>query len=455
MSSHREAPEISKDPVADSADLYAFVDPKQPDSVTILANYVPLQDPAGGPNFFEFGDDVLYEIHVTNGQDVRREITYGLRFRTHVRSPYTFLYNTGPVESLDSANLNRFQTYTLTRTEKGRTRTLLRNAPVAPANVGPRSMPRYTDLVAAAIQPLPGGGSAFAGPRADGFYVDLGSVFDLLTLRPFQNLHRFRTPADDSVNTLAGLNVHTIALRLPIRQLTRDGHRPGGVDDPGSVIGVYTSASRRRARMLDDDDRHDRSYGKWQQISRLGNPLFNEVLVPMVRKDAWNRTEPKDDRAFEAGVLDPEVSRLLPALYPGVFPNLAGYNQPRADLKAILLTGLPAGVVPGLQTFTGNRSADLLRLNLAVMPTASPSALGVLGGDLAGFPNGRRPIDDVFTIELRALAGATIPLVDPSFTPDGAAGLVSDNLAPPPFLASFPYLSTPHDGYTAHTAAAS
>lgn len=456
MSSHREAPEISKDPVADSSDLYAFVDPQHADQVTILANYVPLQNPAGGPNFFEFGDDVLYQIHVSNGRSVRTDVTYALQFTTHVRNPNTFLYNTGPVESLTSPALNRYQTYTLTRQANGRTRTLVRDAMVAPANVGPRSMPDYAALAAQAIRPLPGGGSVFAGPRADGFYVDLGSVFDLLTLRPFQNLHRFQTPAADSVNPLAELNVHTIALRVPITELTDNGRRPASsdVEDPGSVIGVYTSASRRRVRLL-DDERADRTYGAWQQVSRLGNPLFNEVLVPMVRKDEWNRSDPRQDRDFAAGVLAPEVSALLPALYPGVFPNLAAYTKPRADLAAILLTGLPSGVVPGLQNYTGSTQADLLRLNLAVPPSSSPSPLGVLGGDLAGYPNGRRPLDDVFTIELRALAGLTIPLVDPSFTPDQAAGLVSDKLDAPPFLSSFPYLNTPHDGYSAHTAAAS
>ncbi|GAA4345208.1 DUF4331 domain-containing protein [Angustibacter luteus] len=455
MSSHREAPEISKDPVADSSDLYAFVDPEQPRMVTILANYVPLQDPAGGPNFFEFGDDVRYAIHVSNGGDARTDLTFALEFTTHVRNRNTFLYNTGPVDSLDSPNLNRYQTYTLTREAHGRRTVLAKDVPVAPANVGPRSMPAYRDLSRAAIRSLPGGGTVFAGPRADGFYVDLGSVFDLLALRPFQNLHRFRSPAAKSVNTLAGLNVHTIALRLPISSLTRDGSTPREVNDARSVIGVYTSASRRRARLLDDNPAHDRSHGSWQQVSRLGNPLFNEVLVPMVRKDAWNRSDPEHDRNFAQGVLQPEVSALLPVLYPDVFPRLAAYTKPRADLAAILLTGLPSGVVDGLQTFTGTRQADLLRLNVAIRPSAKPSPLGVLGGDLAGFPNGRRPIDDVFTIELRALAGLTIPLVDPAFTPDDAAGLVTDQLETPTFKSSFPYLATPHDGYSAHTAAAS
>jgi hypothetical protein len=455
MSSHREAPEISKDPVADSTDLYAFVDPNHPDSVTILANYIPLESPAGGPNFYEFGDDVSYDVNISDNGAGDGEITYSLRFTTHVRNRDTFLYNTGPVTSLSSPTLNRYQTYTLTRSQNGRTRVLLRDALVAPANVGPRSMPHYKRLADAAIYPLPGGGEVFVGPRAEGFYVDLGSVFDLLVLRPFQHLHKFASPDARSVDLLTTVNVHTIALRLPFTQVTRRGTTPSGVDDPHAVIGVYTSASRQRARVLGDDPARDSRHGGWQMVSRLGNPLFNEVLVPMVRKDFWNRVEPKHDDLFADGVLHPEVSALLPALYPGVFPNLAAYTKPRADLAAILLTGIPSGVVAGVQTYTGPTQADLLRLNLAVRPSSSPSPLGVLGGDLAGFPNGRRPLDDVFTIELRALAGLTIPLVDPSFTPDAAAGLVTDALPAPRFLSTFPYLNTPHDGYTAGTARAS
>jgi hypothetical protein len=459
MSSHREAPEISKDPVADSTDLYAFVDPNHPDSVTIIANYIPLEEPAGGPNFNEFGDDVLYEINVSNRPGAMDDVTYRFRFSTTVRNRNTFLYNTGPVTGLRDPNLNRYQTYSLTRlTRSGDERVLLRNAPVAPANIGPSSTPHYAHLARQAVRSLPGGGEVFCGPRADGFYVDLGSVFDLLTLRPFQNLHRFsRHAAQPSVNALAGYNVHSIALRVPTAQLTRQGGTPGpgDVDSPASVIGIYTSAGRHRVKILGDDHYRNRQLGAFQQVSRLGNPLFNEVLVPMGRKDEWNRVEPSADHSFARGVLHPEVSALLPVLYPDVFPHLAAYTKPRADLAAILLTGIPQGVVPGLQTFTGSTQADLLRLNVAVPPSADPKPLGVLGGDLAGYPNGRRVQDDVFTIELRALAGATIPLVDPSFTPDAAAGVVTDDLAVPHFLGRFPYLDTPHSGYAAHRAAAS
>jgi hypothetical protein len=173
----------------------------------------------------------------------------------------------------------------------------------------------------------------------------------------------------------------------------------------------------------------------------------------MVQKDGWNRSQPRHDATYAKGVTKPEIAGLLPFLYPNVFPKLAAYTKDRADLAAILLTGIPKGVVPGLNTFTGTTQADMLRLNVAIKPSSKPSPLGVLGGDLAGFPNGRRPIDDVVTIELQAIAGATIPLVDPGYTPDGAATLVGDKLATPSFMSSFPFLATPHDGYSAHTAA--
>jgi hypothetical protein len=184
------------------------------------------------------------------------------------------------------------------------------------------------------------------------------------------------------------------------------------------------------------------------QVSRLGNPLFNEVIVPMSDKDRWNALPPSADDEFLKYVLHPELAALLPVLYPGVFPNLAAYTKARADLAAILLTGIPTGVVPGFQNFTGNKPADLLRLNLAIPPTATPNTFGILGGDLAGFPNGRRVTDDIIAIELRAIAGAVLPLVDNTFTADPAAAILTDGTVDDnqPFLDHFPYLGTPNSG---------
>jgi hypothetical protein len=188
-----------------------------------------------------------------------------------------------------------------------------------------------------------------------------------------------------------------------------------------------------------------------EAVSRLGSPLFNEVMIPLGLKDLWNTKHPKDDKQFLAHVQHQEVAHLLTVFYPGVFPNLAAYTKPRADMVAIFLTGIPAGIIPGFQNFTGETLADLLRLNMAIPLATTPNVLGILEGDLAGFPNGRRVFDDVFTIELRALAGVTIPLVDPSFTPDANASKLTDGLDPSkinaPFLASFPYLGVPYDGF--------
>ncbi|HEU4999436.1 MAG TPA: DUF4331 domain-containing protein [Lapillicoccus sp.] len=450
MSSHREAPEISKDPVADNTDVYAFVSPDRPSTVTLIANFIPLQNPMGGPNFFEFGDDVLYEIHVSNRGDARPDVTYQFRFTTKVRNPNTFLYNTGPIVDIGDATFNRPQTYSVTRVVRGGgAKVLATGLAVPPVNVGIRSTPNYAHFTAQATHALPGGRVVFAGQRADGFFVDLGSIFDLGALRPFQNLHLIPSAAAAGVNGLQGLNVHTIAIQVPKTDLTRDGANPTDVMDPRSVIGVYASASRQKTSVFDPRTGRSTGHGPWQQVSRLGNPLFNEVIVPMARKDGWNALDPWNDSAFASYVAKPELAALLPVLYPGVFPNLKAYPKPRADLLAILLTGIPSGVVPGFQNFTGPTQADLLRLNLAVPPSPTPTPWGLVAGDAAGFPNGRRVADDTVTVELRAVAGLTIPLVDPGFTPDGATSVIKDGTSNTnsAYLDHFPYLGTPAGGY--------
>ncbi|HEU5242931.1 MAG TPA: DUF4331 domain-containing protein [Gaiellaceae bacterium] len=457
MSSHREAPAISQDPVADNADTYAFVSPDDPSTVTIITNYLPLEGPPGGPNFFEFGDDVLYSIYVDNDGDALPEIEYQFRFRTTYQNEDTFLYNTGPIGSLTDPNWNKRQLYSVSVVHSqgrdsddghGGGRFLAKDLACPPCNIGPRSTPNYDDLAAAAVHHLPSGETVFAGQRNDGFFVDLGAIFDLGDIREIQNLHLIPTPAGTSVDPLKTLNIHAIALKVPISKLTRDGSTPSDPAGAKAVLGIWGGASRRKVQVR--DGAHTQSSGPWVQVSRLGNPLFNEVIVPVGDKDRWNAVDPIDDVGFEKYVNQPELAKLLPVLYPGAFPNLAAYSKNRADLHAILLTGIPGGIVPGFQNFTGPKPADMLRLNVAVPPTTSnPNALGVVGGDLAGYPNGRRVFDDVVSIELKAVAGATIPLVDPSYTVDGAVGAVSSYLTPGAdrYQASFPYLGTPHDGY--------
>ncbi|MDQ2743260.1 MAG: DUF4331 domain-containing protein, partial [Chloroflexota bacterium] len=319
-------------------------------------------------------------------------------------------------------------------------------------------------------------------------------VFDLLALRPFQSLHAYPKPpstADgNGVNSTVNNDIHSIVIQVPISMLTRDGSTVSGssssistaapltVGDSRSVIGVWASAGRQRItiRGLQGAFGTHLNAGPFVQISRLANPLFNEVLIPMARKDFWNTQAPGNDAQFLDRVQYPEVASLLVLLYPGVFPHLATITPPegsppngfppRADLQAILLSGLPPGVITagGFQNYTGPNlaTADLIRLNMAVpavgMTAQGTSPFGVLGGDLAGFPNGRRVFDDTTTIELRAIAGVTYPLVAPSYTPDGAAGIIYDVVKNPPQTPQvdynilynhdqFPYLGTPLSGY--------
>jgi hypothetical protein len=480
MSSHKEAPAIAQDPAADSTDVYAFVSPDSPDTVTILANYVPLQDADGGPNFFEFGaktvtgtgkptgEDVRYEIHVVNDESGKPAISYEFTFTTTIVDANTFLYNTGPITVSGrtySSTWNRRQSYEVVRVDhKTKTRTTLKHKGSAtfhcpPCNVGERSTPEYHTLSAAAIYTLSDGTKVFAGQRADGFFVDLGSIFDLGDLRPISSDQAFPPHTNSpGINSLADKNVHSIALQIPIALLTASGHSPSGPSDANAVIGVYTTASRQKARMFDAATGVTTASGPYQQVSRLGSPLVNEVVVPMASKDYFNSQPPSKDKQFAAAVEHPELQNLLPVLYPGAFPNLAAYTKPRADLVAIFATGIPGSVIGpafGAGTYQGGKViAEMLRLNMAIQPTgtagAGTSDLGLLGGDLAGFPNGRRVTDDVVTIALKAVAGATLPLVDPTYKADAAVAVVDQGVTPNPaaYQTKFPYLADPYGGST-------
>ena len=460
MSSHKEAPGIVNDAAADNTDVYAFVSPDDPSTVTLIANFVPLEDPDGGPNFFEFGDDVLYQIHISNSGTSRPDISYQFRFRTEIENENTFLYNTGPITSLDSPNWNRRQYYSLVRVDKHGSHTRVVGAPCPPCNIGPGSTPNYAALAEAAVTKIEPGGKVFAGQRAEGFYVDLGAIFDLADLRPFQQLNAFnKMPAAPGINSTAAKNIHSLVLQVPKSELSLKWTDP---KDPRATIGVWASASRQKTRLYNTPGPGQvLNSGPFTQISRQANPLFNEVLVPLGKKDLFNASQPHNDSQFAAGVAAPELVSLLPVIYPGAFPNLAALNKsgkPRADLEAILLTGIPAGVVAGFQNYTGPTQADMLRLNVAIPPTTSkPSNLGIIGGDLAGYPNGRRVFDDVTTIELRALAGATYPLIDKTYKPDAAAGEITPGLTSSNtdvtaentehYLPTFPYLGVPHAGF--------
>jgi hypothetical protein len=461
MSSHKEAPGISNDPAADNTDVYAFVSPDSPNTVTLIANFVPLEDPAGGPNFFEFGDDVLYEICIDNNGDGVPDVTYQFNFTTTLQNPNTFLYNTGPITSLTDPHWNRRQTYNVTKVVGGTSTSLATGLACPPCNIGPASTPNYhTALANPAVHTLSSNHTVFAGQRAEGFYVDLGAIFDLADLRPFQPAFLSHMPAAPGINSLKQKNINSIAIQVPKTDLTAGGVTPNSVTTASSTIGVFARASRRANRMLQNDGTVVNS-GGYVQISRLGNPLVNEVLIPLGRKDLFNGQPPSGDVQFATHIDHPELAGLLNVLYPGAFPHLAALNTAgtvRADLDAVLLTGIPGGLIPGFQNYTGPTKADMLRLNLAIPPTtSSPSNLGLIGNDLAGFPNGRRVFDDVTTIELRAIAGAIYPLIDHTYVPDAPAtaitpGLTSSNTDVTAentihYLPIFPYLGTPHGGY--------
>jgi len=317
-----------------------------------------------------------------------------------------------------------------------RAEVLGRGLPTPPDNIGPRSTPDYDALAAGAVTTLRGGMTVFAGQRDDPFFVDLGSIFDLAGLRPFNPLHAIPLPDEPGRDAVARYNTHTIAMQIPIAQIVRGGH---------PTIGVYASASRREVRILRRDGTTD-TEGRFVEVSRLGEPLINEAVIPLGRKDFWNRSEPEDDAQFASFYTSPEVSRLENLLYGSALAPIDVTS--RTDLTAILLTG-----VPGLN-FTGPRQADLLRLNTSIAPSAAVGAgnrLGVLAGDLAGFPNGRRLEDDVVDIELRAFAqgyGAFLHtlLGLPNKSPNNLLGDGVD-ANDKPFLAHFPYVASPHQGY--------
>ncbi len=436
-SSHREAPLISQDPVADNTDTYAFVSPDKPNTVTLVANWIPLEEPAGGPNFNKFGDDVKYAINIDNNGDAVDDIVYEFRFRTAVQNQNTFLYNTGPITSLNDPDFNIRQLYSVARVEHGKRTTLASGLATPPVNIGPRSTPNYESLAAMAIYSLKDGSKVFAGQRDDPFFVDLGSVFDLAGLRPFNAAHAIPLATAPGRDGVSGYNTHSIALQVPISSLTHNHKAPKGVSDPNAIIGVYATSQRRQVRVLSASGATPRDDGQWVQVSRLGMPLANEVVIPLGKKDRFNASDPADDAQFLRFVQDPEPARLIPVLYPGVNVPPA----PRGDITTIFLTG-----IPGLNQPAGVRPSEMIRLNMAVPPSSNPSPIGVLGGDTAGFPNGRRLADDVTDVELRALAGGTPFTPDFNKAPNNQLG-DGVNVNDKPFLTQFPYVATPHQGY--------
>jgi hypothetical protein len=449
-SSHSEAPGTAADRAIDCTDVYAFTSPDAASTVTLVANYFPLEEPSGGPNYFGFADDALYEIHVDNDGDAIEDITFALEFTTTTKNPATFLYNTGPISydaGTDSyAGLNVEQRYTLTRVDGARrtgARTVLGTGLlVAPNNVGPKSIPGSTydtALVPAAIHALAGGIKAFAGPRDDPFFIFLGRAFDLLNIDPVVPGGR-----DDQcgivpkADHLAGFNCHSIVLQIPKAMLTDDGSPATDPASPHSIVGVWSTASRRQVRLNRTGGRAPVEGGAWVQASRLGMPLVNELVIARQDKDKWNESVPKNDAQFLSYVQNPELAAIINAL----FPSVAVPPNPRSDLVTVFLTGVPGVNQKGV-------ACETLRLNMATPVSPSPSRMGLLAGQADGFPNGRRLGDDVVDIALQVVAGHLVPGFECS--PVGAsARSLGDTVCSndKPFLAAFPYLASPHDGVT-------
>ncbi|MGW1235053.1 DUF4331 domain-containing protein [Streptomyces californicus] len=432
-SSHREAPLIAGDPRADNTDVYAFTSPDKADTVTMVANWIPMEEPNGGPNFYAFGDDLRYNIKVDNTGDGVADVTYSWRFRGSYRDDANqFLYNTGQVTSLNDPDLNFRQVYDLVVTTGGKSRTLLSGVPTAPSRTGQASMPDYAALRRQATFGLPGGGKTYAGQAEDPFFADL-RVFDLLYGGDL---------SERGQDTLAGYNVNTIAIQVPKKQLALRGN-----SSRNPVIGVWSTTERGGVTVKDSRDKGTGQ--QWKQVSRLGNPLVNEVVVPLKFKDAFNTLNPSQDRTVQP-VVDKVLDPILPKLIQQVY-GIPAPPTPRKDLFEIYLTGICKVCGPikaDLNAHRLNKDAPLkqivpaeeLRLNMAVPPTARPQRLGVLAGDLAGFPNGRRLADDVIDISLQAVEGAAQTGV---LVPALAEGDKVDTNEVP-FGASFPYVALPH-----------
>jgi hypothetical protein len=438
-SSHRDAPLISGDPRADNTDTYAFTSPDKPNTVTLLANWIPFEEPNGGPNYYPFATNTHYLLHIDNNGDGVADINYIWTFANHYRDATgQFLYNTGVVNKLTDKTLNFYQTYTL-QVEKGHggPKTLLKNAIVAPSDTGKASMPHYGSLRAQAVKGIPGGGKTYAGQADDPFFLDL-RVFDLLY---GGNL------SEAGHDTLKGYNVNTLALQIPKCELALNGD---ATRNP--VIGVWSTTAERSVAVTPSGKT---KLGPYVQVSRLGNPLVNEAVVPVAYKDAFNAIHPDVDHTVTPvvkAVLNPIVPQLIQKVY-----GIPAPAAPRNDLVEIFLTGV-AKNAPTLDGTKAPIQADLnsqilnkdvdpakflpaeeLRLNMAVPVTASPNRLGVLGGDLQGFPNGRRLGDDVIDIALQALEGAvTNGIVKPLAAGDGV------NKNDHAFGKTFPYVTLPN-----------
>jgi hypothetical protein len=437
-SSHREAPRIMLDPSADNTDVYAFVAPDAPGKLTVVSNWIPFESPAGGPYFGKLDPTARYYVKIDNTGDGVEDVAYRWQFKNKFRNPDSFLYAVPPVNSINDPNLNFVQTYDLyyeTYDRKGRLddyKPIARNVPVAPDNVGPKTIPNYESVWSGAIRNTRGGGKTFVGPADDAFFIDLGAFFDGVNIdkpgRPAIGLGNQGGGKDD----VAGYSTHSFVLQVPTSEVTRDGKPVRSMNARNSTVGVWSTTERRVIKV----NRRGKDTVEWRQVSRLGNPLVNEVVIPVGKKDKYNATGPATDRKnFGANALNPEPARILNTLF-----GLGVKETDRTDIVQALLTG-----VPGLTQISPNAvPADTLKINLGVPPAANPNRFGVLAGDTQGFPNGRRLADDVTDIELRVIAGALLP-ADQGGKQIPLGDGVDQNEKP--FRSTFPYVALPDSGF--------
>ena len=465
-SSHREAPGIAGRPKLDGTDFYMFrsYEPGRQDYVTLIANYVPLQDVYGGPNFFTLDPRAVYEIHVDNNGDAREDLTFQFGFHVAYKNiavpaggvqvpiPLINIGGIGP-NANDTGNLNVIESYSINLIRgnrgsgyKGAITNAVTGSEVfrKPVDrIGDKSIANYATYAGNHIYDIdiPGcamNGKVFVGQRREGFVVNLAEVFDLVNLNPLG-------PVDGEENVLADKNVTSLALEVPISCLT-SGKEP--------VIGAWTTASRATSQFKWSPDRElsflRAGHGKLEQMSRLGMPLVNELVIGIGDKDDFNASEPRNDGQFGTYVTNPTLPVLIQVLFGVPAPA-----TPRNDLVQVFLTG-----VPGLNQPKNVKAAEMLRLNTSIVPAlpAAQSPIGVLGGDLAGFPNGRRPGDDVVDVALRAVEGILLPGHPPAIEGlnDGALstatigytvdGAITADPAFAMFRPAFPYLQTPLSG---------
>ncbi len=448
--SHREAPITALDQKADITDWFTFVSPEHPDKVVMILNVDPFLEPSNGPNYFPFDPGILYEMKVDNNNDGVEDITFQFHFETDIRAPGVFTGFVGDlagipaITALDgpgSEGLNLRQTYTVTAVGNGRRVELSAGQTLfaVPTNVGPRTMPNYESLRQQGLYDLGNGIRVFAGTVADPFFIDLGAAFDSLNFRMAAGRGVLSPTVDGddqhnyAPNTLAGFNVNTIVIEVPIALLTRD-RKLHGAGDKEAVIGTYGATSREKLHILRHLDSDDFPH-RFAQVQRMGNPLINELIIGTGSKDRFSMDDPENDGQFASFFLNPLLATIFGSIGIPVAP------APRTDLLPLVQYMAP--ICPGCGPNDRGPIADLLRLNTGISPTQSgkEKRLGFLAGDLAGFPNGRRPVDDVVDIAARAVAGI---LADSAkFNTPIGDGV---NVATTPALAAFPFMAPAYSG---------